>query len=212
MKNKKFDLKIIIIIILIVVLATLIFLYINANNENELNLENETQFQKEQTSSNTSTVLVNTTGEIYSALTEQIELHATYYLEEVCIDENEYVEEDANLVKYENGEYMQAPYNCVISSVNVPNIGEQCTDKHYIEIESTNQLEMQVSIGESDINKVYIGQEATIKVSALDNKEYTGYVTNIANTATNGNFSVTVSFENDGEINIGMTGTCTIMV
>ena len=155
---------------------------------------------------------ISSKGEIYSALSEKKELHATYYFEKIYVTENEFVEEGENILKYANGEYLQAPYDCVIKTINVPNEDGQCTNEHYVEIEATNQLKMTVNVDESYINNVYLGQDATIKVIALENKEYKGNITDISSTATNGNFEVTVEFINDGEINLGMTGTCSIVV
>ena len=61
-----------------------------------------------------------------------------------------------------------------------------------------------MNIDEDDISKVSLGQESTITVITLG-KEYKGYVTNIASTASNGRFKVTIEFENDGNIKLGMT-------
>ena len=175
MKNKRIDKKIIIIIILIILLCGIIFLYIRKNNNH--NVFNSDMLDNNTTMENNNTQLTDTitsNGEITSALTEKIELHTTYYLEESYIDENKYIEEDEKLIKYTNGEYLKSPYNCVIKSFNIPEEDGQCTNENYIELESTNQLKMEINISETKIDKVYIGQTATITVSALENKQYTG--------------------------------------
>lgn len=209
MKKKKFDIKIFIIFILIIILCIIVYLYSIKNKDEEDILSY--RFGQSSTQANQDTSeSITSTGEITSALTEKVELHATYYLDESLVSENTYAVEDENLIEYTNGEYLIAPYNCVITSINLPNEGEQCTNEHYIEIMSTNQLSMEFYIDETEINKIYIGQEAIIKISALENKEYIGYVTNISSTAKNGSFLVTVQFTNDGDISIGMTGKCSI--
>lgn len=210
MERKKFDFKILIIIILLFVLIGIVVMYFSSDS-NDYNMS-QTQTDSIKSNSTTSETTISSKGEIYSALSEKKEFHATYYSEEIYVTENEFVKEGENILKYTNGEYLQAPYDCVIKTTNVPNEDEQCTNEHYIEIEATNQLAMNISIDESNINNVYLGQEATIKVTALENKEYKGNITNISSTATNGNFEVTVEFINDGKINLGMTGTCSIVL
>ena len=77
-------------------------------------------------------------------------------------------------------------------------------NSHYVEISSNNVLSVTINVDETNINKINIGQEAKIKVATLE-KEYTGYVTNIASTASNGKFKIKIEFENDGNIKLGMT-------
>lgn len=71
-------------------------------------------------------------------------------------------------------------------------------------------MQTTLTVDEDNLDIIYVGQEAQITISALNNKVYTGYVTNISTTASyssNGSkFTVTVEFENDGEILVGMTG------
>lgn len=64
---------------------------------------------------------------------------------------------------------------------------------------------------ETKINKVNVGTEAKIEVSTLE-KEYTAHVTNVASTANNGKFKVTIEFENDGNIKLGMTANVQITI
>ncbi len=215
MAKKKIDIKIIIIIILIIILTILVYTFSKNSTYTSINISDETRSEdtiSSNDSSTTNSTTISTTGEILSALTENVEVHATYYLEEVLVSENDYVEEGEYILEYSNGEYLQAPYNCVITSINLPNSGEECNNSHYIQIESTNQLSMSITVDETQVDQISIGDEATIKVSALENKEYTGYVTKISSTATNGKFTVTVEFTNDGEISLGMTGTCSIVI
>ena len=49
--------------------------------------------------------------------------------------------------------------------------------------------------------KYNVGQETKINITTLE-KEYTGYVTNVASTAKDGRFKVTIEFENGKNINV----------
>ena len=157
------------------------------------------------------TTTLSQTAEIKSASIENVELHATYYLEEVYVTENQYIEAGTNILKYTNGTYLTAPYNCCVVKLNVPDANGQCLNSHYVEIESTNILTVSMKVDESNINKVNVGTEAKIDVTALG-KTYTGYVTHIGSTANNGKFTITIEFENDGNIKLGMTSTVSINV
>lgn len=148
---------------------------------------------------------INSSSEVTSALSENLELHATYYLEECYVQENQEVKQGENILKYTNGEYLTAPYDCVITEISVPEEGEECTNNNYITISSLNNLAVQVKIDEDKISNFEVGDVATITISALDDKEFEGNITKISSTASNGSFTVTIEFENDGDIKIGMS-------
>ncbi len=153
---------------------------------------------------------------VTSALTENKELHATYYFDEIYYEKNQYISAGENILKYTNGKYLVAPYNCVITDWSLPEKNEICTNKHYITIQSTDTLKISLQIDEDELDTIYVGQEASIEVEALDNKSVTGYVTKIENTATysssGSSFGVDVEFKNDGDILIGMTSKCSIIL
>lgn len=153
---------------------------------------------------------------VSSALIENKELHATYYFEEIYYEKNQYISAGENILKYTNGKYLVAPYNCVITDWSLPEKNEICTNKHYITIQSTDTLKISLQIDEDELDTIYVGQEASIEVEALDNKSVTGYVTKIENTATYSSsgsfFCVDVEFKNDGDILIGMTSKCSIIL
>lgn len=227
---KKNKTKYIIIVVLIAVFAFIIYAYQKQQNGESLFLNSNSETVKSTTttseaSTTTSNVeasiqtLTNTldaSGEITSALTEQLQLHATYYYSEIYYSEGDYVEEGKNILKYSNGTYLVAPYDLVIKSISVPAEGGECTNKNYIEVESTDTLTLSASISEDDLSKLSVGQNVQIAISALEGKEYTGYVTKISETgkySSNGsNFTVTITLENDGNIKIGMSASCEIIL
>lgn len=57
----------------------------------------------------------------------------------------------------------------------------------------------------SKISSVSLGQSASVSISAFEDKTLKGVVTNISSTASNGKFTVTVEFDNDGDVMLGMT-------
>ncbi len=201
MKHKKLIIFLILIILTIISICLIIFSKDKNNFQDFAQRPDKTN--RGQTSS------ISDTCEIKSALTENIELHATYYLSEVYVEQKQYLEKGANILKYTNGTYLVAPYDCYIVELNIPEIGEKCLNSNYITIESKNMLAVTLNIDESKINKIKLGNKATITATAIE-KEYTGYITHIGSTANNGKFEVTAEFENDGDIKIGMTSSVKI--
>lgn len=207
--------KIIIISILVISFTIETILYFNPDFIDSIkNTENASGEEKSLTQVKAEIkTIVNTiskSGEIKSNTEETLNLHTSYYLSEVYVQENEYIAKGENILKYANGTYLTAPYNLVVTSLNLPEVGSIFTSKHSISVKGTDTLQTTLTVSEDDLDIVYVGQEAQIAIGALNNKVYKGYVTNISTTASyssNGSkFTVTVEFENDGEILIGMTG------
>ncbi len=187
----------------------------NINNFGERK-ENKTDDEsKEKTDlidkQNKKSTTLKTNTEIKSALSENIELHATYYLGEVYVEENQFVEAGENILKYTNGTYLVAPYACYITELNLPDLNGKALNSHYVGIASSNSLMVTMNIDETNIKKISVGLETTIEVTSL-NKTYKGNITHIASTGNNGKFEIEIEFENDGDVKIGMTGSVTIKI
>jgi hypothetical protein len=228
-KHKKLIIVFIIIILLLV--AITVFFIIKNKNESLSNSQNSDmpEFSKdnmqkgdignfEQSSdkmsnkdNSTKNTTITSTAEIESSLTEKIELHTTYYLEEVNVEENEFVAEGENILKYTNGTYLVAPYDCYIISLNLPDLEGKVLNSHYIQISSANSLMTTMNIDETNIDRISVGSEATIKVTSLG-KTYTGYITHIASTGKSGKYEIEVEFENDGDAKLGMTAEVSIII
>ena len=205
MKLKKIGTPLL-ILILIIILGILCF-YLFSDSEEY------TKSQYTQTQQNTDSTVetLSSTSEVKSALIENVELHATYYLEEVYVEENTYAQKGEKILKYTNGTYLTAPYDCYIVELNVPDEEGKCLNSHYVQIQSKNILTVSMKIDETKINKVNVGDEVQITVSAID-KTYTGYITHIGSTASNGKFTIDIEFENDGNVKLGMTSTILLQI
>lgn len=192
-----------IIIALLIILSIMCIIYFNsASSNSNVSTENWSDITVRESGQDVS--LISTDAEVKSALTEKVELHATYYLQECYIQENQIVDEGEKILLYSNGEYLNAPYKCVISSINIPEIGAQCKNENYIEISSLNMLSASLSVDESVIDNITIGDIVSIEITAFDDKVLEGYVTKISSIGSAGKFTVNVEFENDGEVMIGM--------
>lgn len=220
MKLKKIGTPLL-ILILIIILGILCF-YLFSSSEDSNNTEIYTKSQHIQTKQNSnsnsttskeqeSAETLSSTSEVKSALIENVELHATYYLEKVYVEENSYAQKGEKILKYTNGTYLTAPYDCYIVEINVPDEEGKCLNSHYIKIQSKNILTVSMKIDETKINKVKVGDEVKITISAID-KTFSGYITHIGSTASDGKFTIDIEFENDGNVKIGMTSTILLQI
>ena len=155
-------------------------------------------------------------GEVKSEKEETLKINTKYYYSTICAEENEKVKKGANLLKYSNGTYLKAPYDCVVTSYYVPTVGEICTDSHYIKISSIEDLYLDINIGEEELSQISVGQEVSIVVNYDESKTYTGTITKINETGTyeNGNttFAAIASLKNDNNLKLGMSATCTVTI
>lgn len=159
---------------------------------------------------------LTSSGEIKSANTEKLELSTSYYFETMCVEEDDTVKEGENILKYTNGTYLTAPYDLVITSYSVPEIKTKATSSNYIEVQDLENLVISLSISENEIANISLDQEVEISLTANTSKTYTGKITKIDSVGTYSSsgttFPVEVSLENDGNIKIGMSVSCTINI
>lgn len=206
------------IVVLVIILAIIIYLYVKPEGSTTNNITStETNAGTQETVSSIQTIenTLSSSGEIESSLDEKLSLHASYYFEELLVDENVYIEEGTNIVAYTNGTYLTAPYDCVITNTNLPNEDEVCTTSHYVEVKSIDSLSMNLSVSETDINKIEIGDIVDITITAT-NEKLEGYITSISEVGTYSSsgsyFSAKVTFENNGNLKIGMSASCDIII
>ena len=142
-------------------------------------------------------------------------LNTSKYFKEIYVEQNDSIKKGTKILKYTDGTYLTAPYDCIVSQVSVPGTGKICTDSNYIQIQSTKDLYVTLSIGEADIGTVAKGQEAQITLTA-NNKKYTGKIDKISDVgsyATSGStFTAYVKFTNDGTVKLGMSASCTVIL
>ena len=148
-------------------------------------------------------------GEIVSALEEDILPHTSYYLEEINVEEGQALREDGVILTYTNGNVMRAPYNCVIIGWDLPEEDEQLTSDHYVTVAGTDVMEMEISVSESDVAKLKVGDEATVTVDATGGvyDAEVSYISQAGNySGGSSTFTSRVTFDNDGKIKLGMSG------
>ena len=152
-------------------------------------------------------------GEIVSSLEEDVLPHTSYYLDEIKVEEGQAVLEGGTILSYTNGDVMTAPYNCVVRSWDLPDEGEQLTSDHYVTIAGTDVMQMEISVNESDVSKLKVGDEATVVVDSAEST-YPAEVSYISQAGEysggSSTFAAELTFENDGKLKLGMSGSATV--
>lgn len=159
---------------------------------------------------------LTSSGTVSAKTTENINLTAYKYFKAMCVEVDDTVKEGEIILQYTNGTYLTAPYDCVVISINVPDTGSVCTSSHYVQVSNLNTLQIDVSISENEIINLSTGKEAQITLSADSSKKYSGTLTKIDSVGTyassGSTFGAVVEFENDGNVKLGMTVSCTIIL
>jgi hypothetical protein len=155
-------------------------------------------------------------GQVQAKTTEKLELDTSKYFNAMCVEDGDAVQEGENILEYTDGTYLTASYNLVIGSINVPESESICTSSNYIEVYDLTTLQTTIQISENEVADVEEGQEVEIVLTADETKTYTGAISkidSIGNYSSSGtNFTATVEFENDGNVKIGMSLSCTVIL
>lgn len=201
MKNKS-NLGIIIIVVLVIALGLLCFFYFKDSDGTDYS-----NYSNNSSSDNTNidSVSFTTTSSVSSALTEDIPLRTGYYFQEMLVEDNVVIKKGEKILKYTNGQYMTAPYDLIITEVSLPDAKKIVNSSHKLTVSAFNVLSAEFRVSESKMDAVSIGKTVKVKVPALNDIEIEGIITDISNTATNGRFTVTIEFDNNGDIKLGMT-------
>ena len=159
---------------------------------------------------------LTSSGEIMSSASKSLTLSTSKYFSKMCVEEDDIISKGDKILKYTDGTYLVAPYDCIIDSYSVPESGSICTSKNYVKIQNMKKLTMQIQVNESEINSIKKGQEVEIQISAIENKKYTGKITAIDNAGTYSTsgtkFNAEIEFQNDGNVKIGMSAECSITI
>jgi hypothetical protein len=210
MKKKVF---VIILIILIVVGAFFVGRQIGLNTEDS---KTKTVITEETVSTQDIKKTLTGSGQVSSKTTEELELDTSKYFSAMCVEEDDTVLEGENILEYTDGTYLTAPYNLVVKTINVPETEAICTSSNYIGVYDLTTLQTSIQVSENEIGEVEKGQEVEITLTADESKTYTGSITKIdgvGNYSSSGTtFTATIEFENDGDVKIGMSLSCTVIL
>lgn len=212
-KNMKKKIFIILLIVLLILGAFFLGRQIGINTEDG---KTKTVTRQEEVSSHDIKKTLTSSGTVSAKTTENVSLTAYKYFKAMCVETDDTVKMGENILEYTDGTYLTAPYDCVIISLNVPETGNLCTTSNYVQISNLGTLQISVSISENEISTLTTGKEVEITLTADSSKKYTGTLTKIDSVGTYASsgttFGATIEFENDGNVKLGMSVSCTIIL
>ena len=213
---KKFR-KALIAIIVLIAISSLTFYIGRQIGLNTDTSSTNTTVEEKTVGTRTISKTLTSSGEISSTSnTEKLEISTTKYFETMCVEEDDTVKIGENILKYTDGTYLTAPYDCVISSYSIPETKTYATSSNYVEVKNLKDLNISLSVSENEISNISLDKEVQITLTADTSKTYTGKITKINSVATyqssGATFAVIVSFENDGIAKLGMSVSCEIKI
>jgi HlyD family secretion protein len=112
---------------------------------------------------------------------------------------------------------LKAPFTGTIASVTAEPNAEATVGSEALTIYDESGMHLELSVNESDIQKLKTGEEASITVDAVPNEVFTGTVTEVSNVATTSQdvvtYKVNVEFNPRGQaVKTGMSATADITV
>lgn len=203
--------KILIVLCILVILAIILVLVVKKDK----NIETDVTYKDVMVSRMDIVNTITSSGEVTSDTVIK-NLNTDKYFEEIYYEVGSYIKKGKKIVKYTNGTYYKAPYNLVLTDYSVPEEDERIRDNHYLEYMKINSLEMQLSVDESEIDKIKTNQSVDITLNAFEDKTFTGkisFINQIGNYSSSGTkYTAIVKFSNDGNVKLGMSGKASIEV
>lgn len=201
----------------VVVIGTGIGSYYYFTNENQTEVRAQVRTQTATAETGDVEIEISGTGSIATINKETFASTGNATVDEVLVAVGDEVEEGDELVTFEDDtmDPIEATFSGEITALNVEEEGNVSMGTEVVTVTDYDHLEMVVNVDELDISKVKVGQEASIKVSALDDKEFTGKVTSVAKEANSDStsvakYAVTVKISKPSGLLVGMTAEATI--
>ena len=212
---KKFK-KYIWIVVVILVLCLISFYIGKRVGLNTDTSSSNTTIEDVKVSNQSITKTITSSGQIEPSSTEKLSLNTSYYFSSILVEEDDVVKKGEKIIKYSNGKYLVAPYDLVITSTSLPNKGKKALSSNYVEVSKISDVVVNISINESEIPNISIGDSVDIVLTSDSSKKYTGTISKISSVGTysssGSTFAAIVSLKNDGDIKIGMSVSCTINI
>ena len=175
------------------------------------------------------TLLMRPAPTLYKSIDAKVEDITTYYsfsgnvetknrqtamsqkvmqIAEIKVKEGDTVKEGAVLIKTTTGDEIKSKINGEVANIAVKENAQVMAGTKLLEIVDYNNLEVNVKVDEYDITALVKGNEATVKIDAI-NKDIKGTISSMSKEGqiTNGvaYFTATIDLEKDTSFKIGMS-------
>jgi multidrug efflux pump subunit AcrA (membrane-fusion protein) len=171
---------------------------------------NSSQFASAKVSQQNIKQSVSGSGSVLSGQTQVINSVGRDTVKSLLVSKDEVVTKGQELISFENGSAaIIAPYNGVISDINVSVGDEVMSGQQLLTIFDNKDLITTISVDETDLPDLKIGQKAEIKANAYPDIKFTGIVKDISQQGTYANgvssFDVTLSIDHILGLKVGMS-------
>lgn len=147
-------------------------------------------------------------GNLQSQNVQNVVAESNTFISDILVEEEQDVEDGDVLVELSDGSEITAKQNGTVSDIYVEKEQPVTLGTPLMDIYDFNNFEVAIKVDEYDLNSLEIGKEMTVYVNALD-KELTGTVTDISDTATTINgvafFTAIIELPEDDKLKVGMT-------
>lgn len=156
-------------------------------------------------------------AEIKGSVTEKLKAADWKYFNAFVAPFNTRIPAGTPLVEYANGGALLAPYDLVVLSKSLPEKKwDALTAEHYVEVTRVDTMHVELSVHETDIAALAIGQPAQITLGSDESLVFSGVITNINQVgsydASGSKYTVTIEVVNEGAMLIGMSSDVRIVV
>ncbi|NMM62394.1 efflux RND transporter periplasmic adaptor subunit [Clostridium sp. P21] len=159
---------------------------------------------------------VSGSGSVLSSETQVIKSVSKDTVDSVLVSKNQVVTKGQELITFQNGsDSIVAPFDGVISDISVAAGDSVNSAQQLITVFDNKNLYTTISVDETDLPNLKIGQKADIKVNAFPDAKFTGTIKDISQQGTysNGvsNFDVIIGFDSIDNIKVGMSTEASIV-
>ena len=159
---------------------------------------------------------VSGSGSVQASSTDTLKASSRDTIQSVLVSKNQVVTKEQELITFVNGsDPIVAPYDGVISDISVASGDSVNASQQLMTIFDNKNLFTKISVDETDLLGLKVGQKADIKVNAFPDVKFTGVIKDISQQGTysNGvsNFDVTIAFDDIHDIKVGMSTEATIV-
>ena len=153
-------------------------------------------------------------GSVASENTQNVMANSMMQISKVKYKENDVVKKDAVLFTTSSGQQIKSQIAGTVSKIYVEQDQTVSAGAKLCDIIDFNNLQVEVKVDEYDLQSISEGKAVSVNINSL-NKEVTGKVSSVSDTATNDNgvayFTAVVNLPKDDAIKVGMTAEVKIL-
>lgn len=168
--------KIASILSLIVILGMIAILIVN---QQEKKAAEAVVYKDTEVKIGTISQTLTATGEIKGEENEKLIFDKSKSFKAMCVETKEYVPAGEPIAEYTDGSVMKEERGGVVSKINAPRTGKKGDGSQCVIFLPTDKVHLEITVPESDINRIPLNGSADVVFHGQDTKTYSGVVTYI---------------------------------